>query len=212
VQLEKAWRLRAQASRNRATDFGSDASVPQWIRVQHKRLESHAYESAGSHSLPLPVGGHTSDGEKLPSDIAERVAVEYQHDIRTIRRFLQIRTVDIARTVEHLSALQLTVAEEANERGIVIESNPSSNWLIGGLENHVEVPAVRWLDAAREPIGRVAFTINPDDPTVFATSVENEYFMVFSAAVHSARSLSRVQCLREIDTIRERSLQSSFLD
>lgn len=224
VQLEKAWRLRALTSRNNAKEFQDDDSVPKWVRNQHQKFKSHGYESAGSHSLVLHVreiadpgittvaGAPAAPPERLPSDTAERIAIEYNHDIRTIRRFLKIKTIDTTQTVAHLVALQSAVAEEANNRGIVIESNPSSNWLIGGLDSHAELPAVRWLTTGEDEGDRVSFTINSDDPTVFASSIENEYFMVFSAAVHSARSLSRVECLREIASLRERSLHASFLD
>jgi adenosine deaminase len=214
VQLEKAWRMRASVSRNNAPDFGSEESVPQWIRRQHEQGQSVPIEEGGAHSVIPQVRELVREKEHLPTDVAERIALEYQHDIRTIRRFLRIKTIDTTRMVERLRKLQDCVTEEANQRGIVIESNPSSNWLIGGLESHSEIPAVRWLTASggANERPRVAFTINPDDPAVFANSIENEYFMVFAAAVHSTRAMSRVDCLRELSEIRERSLQASFLD
>lgn len=212
VHLEKAWRLRAKASRNGAADFSSDQSVPQWVQNQHKLHIGQKYDFAGSHSLVMQIRDIANADEIVPADTAERISIEYLHDIRTIQRFLKIRTIDTSHAVKSFVNLQNLVIEEANSRGIVIESNPSSNWLISGLESHSEIPAVRWLTQQNERQDGVAFTINPDDPTVFANSIENEYFMVFSAAVHSARALSRVECLREIAILRERSLQASFLD
>lgn len=212
VQLEKAWRMRATAKKLGGEKFNSDSSIPRWIKIQHERSKSVEYMQAASHSLTPQVREICGPDDDVPRDVSERVALEYQYDIRTIRRFLQIRTIDTTHAVEHLAKLQSAVASEINQRGIVVESNPSSNWLIGGLESHSETPAVRWLIGEREDSAKVAFTINPDDPTVFASSIENEYFMVFSSAVHSIRAMSRVECLRYISEIRERSLEASFLD
>jgi hypothetical protein len=82
VQLEKAWRMRANTGRNGASKFSSDASVPEWIRKQHERFNSQGYETVASHSLVPQVRDLVEANVAVPSDTAERIALEYREYTR----------------------------------------------------------------------------------------------------------------------------------
>lgn len=216
--LWESWRRRGD---NPPTDSQGQFvnHVPEWIKAQGTLL--YAGENApdahiGAHSyvpsaatlqqlskVPLPT-------RELPRDQAERVLLEYLYDRRTIVREIELEVVETAGELPYLVRLQEIVRSLIKSRGITVESNPSSNWLIGGLERLYDAPAVQWT--LRHP--DFPITINPDDPTVFATSIENEYFYVFSCLLKGTDDvpgLSRLEALERIRKLREHGLASSFL-
>ena len=65
--------------------------------------------------------------------------------------------------------------EMIERRGIIVESNPSSNLAAGGARLPESLPGVRI--AARN--GGIGIALGTDDPGVFATNIEQEYALFF---------------------------------
>lgn len=98
-----------------------------------------------------------------------------------------------------------------NRRDLVIESNPTSNWIVGGLKSTIETPACRWL-LSDLPL---KFTINIDDPAVFANSSDNEYYLVLSSIINycstSDYNIDESVYFR-LDQVRKLSIERSFIN
>ena len=108
------------------------------------------------------------------------------------------------------------------QKGLEIETNPSSNALIGTFKRYDKHPIVNWYndglttdfqDIADVPQIRVS--INTDDQGVFATYIENEYAFL-ALALEKLRDesgkpqYSRTMIYNWIDKIREMGLGQSF--
>lgn len=87
----------------------------------------------------------------------------------------------IAVTEKIQRGLQLDILD----KGLAIEANPSSNYLIGTFRSYDRHPIIQWynkqLTWEREELEscpQLDVTINTDDQAVFGTSLENEYALM----------------------------------
>jgi hypothetical protein len=215
--LEQAWLRRGDSFRVPNWKFADVESVPAWIRAQGAQIP-RGQSTRGTHSaVQIPaVKRKEADDVSLPEeyfapfDLADRILKEYLYDRNTIQRAVQIEMVDAVAEVEFIETLQRILSRMIVLKGITIESNPSSNWLIGGFEQMSDVPAVQWM--LQDP--DFPISINPDDPITFGTSPDNEYFFLYAALLKGdARNagLSREQALAIIRRLRERALETSFV-
>ena len=72
------------------------------------------------------------------------------------------------------------------------------------------IPCVQWLLTDRQ----IPFSINIDDPSVFGNTVENEYYLVFSAILKGSEGLKGVErerALELLNKVRLAGIESSFL-
>lgn len=234
--LQAAWRRRGEDFLRGAPKFGDETNIPSWIRLQGaimKKVEGdksrvgthnivpsineintvHEAYTANTTSISADPGGATKAAlgpGDWPRNQAERILLEYLYDRHTIHREIEMEPVQTLPDLPHIRQVQDILRGMVMSKGITIESNPSSNWLIGGFERLYDVPAVQW--ALNHP--SFPMTINPDDPATFSTSIENEYFFVFSSLLHGTDEvpgLSRLDALTRIRRIRELGLESSFL-
>ena len=86
------------------------------------------------------------------------------------------------RLIEAVAEVQKNMQYEIARRGIGIETNPSSNALIGTFKRYDKHPILGWynngLAIKHEDVLRVPqlqVSINTDDQGVFATYIKNEY-------------------------------------
>lgn len=84
-----------------------------------------------------------------------------------------------------IKKLQLAMQKEVAKLNIVIETNPTSNKLIGPIDNYIEHPIFNMynlhLEQDRDKImscPQLSVSINTDDLGVFGTSIENEYALL----------------------------------
>ena len=108
------------------------------------------------------------------------------------------------------SYLQELLLDKINNRGIIIETNPTSNLSIGEMKdlfNHY-IFNLNDLDINNKH-SRAMITINSDDPSVFNTNVSNEMSYIFYAL--QKKGFSREESLQWIDKVRNYGMQSSFL-
>lgn len=89
-------------------------------------------------------------------------------------------TPDYIRVVR---AMQDAIIGELTEKGIYIECNPSSNYLIGTFKQYKDHPIFRFNQYRMNVSNRnhVCVSINTDDMGVFDTSIENEYALIAAA-------------------------------
>ena len=109
------------------------------------------------------------------------------------------------------------------ECGLAIETNPSSNYLIGDLLSYDRHPIINFHNKRLtedlellEKCPQLDVTINTDDQTVFGTSLENEYALM-AVALEKARDdkgkllYKKDRIYDWLDEIRETGLSRSFL-
>ena len=102
--------------------------------------------------------------------------------------------------------------------GIAIETNPSSNYLIGTIQKYDEHPILRFNSRKLRPSDKnmsLHVSINTDDQGVFDTLLENEYALMALALKKSRNKdnklLYDIEDIYEwIDYVREMGLEQSF--
>jgi hypothetical protein len=134
--------------------------------------------AAGFPSGPLPL----VDKE----DFRLGLLVEYLTSPEVFRRGREIEWIDPAADGESLTAIQAGLRRRVADLGITVEVNPSSNLLIGDLQDLRRHPLWR----LRPPQGGddmppVSVCIGSDDPLTFATNLPEEYQLVQDALVSS---------------------------
>lgn len=217
--LVEAWLQRGMVT-CLGEDYKDEEAIPYWITLQGQIMKKEQRKK-GTHNvipnlemLELLALQYNIVYDKtkiqLPINEAERILHEYLYDMHTIDRFLDIKNIDTLDEIDSLKNIQETLIRLIKEKGITIESNPTSNWLIGGFERTADIPAVQWIFNNYD----LAFTINIDDPAVFGNSIENEYLLVYSNLIKGTESFkdySKIKALEKIDELRNNSIESSFL-
>lgn len=104
-------------------------------------------------------------------------------------------------------------------RGIAIETNPSSNYLIGTIEKYEEHPILRFNSRKLQTSygkNNLCVSINTDDQGVFDTLLENEYGLMAlalkKAVDENGNSLYDPEDIYEwIDYVRSMGIDQVFL-
>lgn len=217
--LLNSWLNRGNITHKRDILFKDENSIPDWIKLQGEVMKVCGRE--GCHSVVSSIESLQDICNKynipcnnkhiiLPEDEVDRILKEYLYDKHTIERFLKLTSVDMINEIKYLTRVQELLINIIKERNIVIESNPTSNWLIGGLDSFPDIPCIQWLLKNRQ----MPFSINIDDPSVFGNSIENEYYLVLSALLKGSEKIKGIEhdeALEILNKIRIIGIESSFL-
>ncbi len=126
--------------------------------------------------------------------------------------------------VDGIVKVQKAMQEFIAERGIGIEANPSSNYMISTMESYDEHPIVNLYNLGLvvdpkeiEACTQMHISINTDDKGVFWTSLENEYALMGCALEHvkdenGNKKYHKQMVYEWLDRIRENGDQQSFLE
>ena len=126
--------------------------------------------------------------------------------------------------IRAVKKIQLKMQEDICMLGIGIETNPSSNYLIGTFRRYDKHPIVGWYNYgltldfdAMQKCPQMQVSINTDDQGVFSTYIENEYAYLALALeksrnVQGAPLYKRTMILQWLDNIRKMGLSQSFND
>ncbi len=122
--------------------------------------------------------------------------------------------------------LQKCMQCDISERGIAIECNPSSNYLIGTFKDYIRHPIFTFNNKGLYPAfdprhnksnPRISASINTDDLGIFDTSLENEYALMACALERNNdycpedERLPLDNIYRWLDNIRENGINQSFI-
>lgn len=117
-----------------------------------------------------------------------------------------------------VNEIQDSMIGELVKKGICIETNPSSNYLIGTIEKYDQHPVFRFNSRKLKPAERnhaLCVSINTDDQGVFDTLLENEYALI-CLALRKAKDdkggqLYDVEDIYEwLDYVREMGMEQVF--
>ena len=114
---------------------------------------------------------------------------------------------------ELFKAVQKSVIKEVEQKGIYVETNPTSNLAIGELNSLMDLSIVnlnsKGLIDDRNIENEVLATVNSDNPVIFNTNCENEHAYVYHALNY--RGFSKERVLRWIEKVRQTGMDSSFI-
>jgi len=108
------------------------------------------------------------------------------------------------------------------KKNIAIETNPTSNFLIGPIEKYIDHPISKWYNLGLEidpdkinDSPQLSVSINTDDSGIFSTSLENEYALMAIALEKEKDDCGNpkykpAMIYDWLDRIREMGLQQSF--
>ena len=124
--------------------------------------------------------------------------------------------------VKAVSELQKVLRKEIADCGIAIETNPSSNVLIGTFRQYEKHPMLQFFNKGLtrdsdviEACPQIPISVNTDDQGVFSTSLENEYALI-ACALESVSDVmgnplyKKSDIYEWLDNIREMGNEQSF--
>lgn len=122
--------------------------------------------------------------------------------------FVQVNT-----NVEFYKELQRSLIKKVERMGVYVETNPTSNTVIGDIPSIFDHPIIRLnnrgLNIPNSTESCVLVSINSDDPVVFSTHVENEISYIYYSLLNAG--CRREEALEWIDKIRRHGIDSSFI-
>lgn len=126
-------------------------------------------------------------------------------------KYSQIALVPIAqKEAEVYREIQEALLKKVEQRGIYVETNPTSNLTIGEFFDFREHPIFRMNSGSGgKESHHVLVTVNSDDPAVFNTNVENELAYIYYAAEYSG--YAKEEILQWLDKIRQNGMDESFI-
>ena len=138
--------------------------------------------------------------DKKPNKNVQEIYELYQTNKQVranYKKVLKIDKNDISKEeLKIWEALQDKMINELAVKGIIIETNPSSNVFVSAIDSYKYHPIFRFYPPKQEllkkgkkfnkfnqRIGRIAVTINSDDPAIFVTTLQNEYRTIKNVAI-----------------------------
>lgn len=151
------------------------------------------YQRDKAYTAPMEVNAVNFE---YPIDFAVRKKPEpamlyysYHYDVK-VRREGQ-KKIDVKVSLDYVKGVELVqkaMQREIAARGIAIESNPSSNYLIGTFKRYEEHPIIKFFNNGltknyEELVAcpQIWTSINTDDQGVFDIKLENEYALLARA-------------------------------
>lgn len=225
--------LRASGKKNKAVGrnlvFDIHAYYDAWkLRGDDPQLYEKGYfEKRNEKFTPFEVNAVNSG---FPRDFNIREVPEaaiiyhlYHYD-ENVRREGK-KEIDIKVTEDYIKGVELVqkaMQREVAMRGIAIETNPSSNCMIGTFKRYDEHPIIKFynkeltLDTkALEESPQIWVSVNTDDQGIFGVKLENEYALLARALEKKQDEegepvYQKAKIYEWLDKIREMSLSQSF--
>ncbi|MEO5330815.1 MAG: hypothetical protein H7839_02220 [Magnetococcus sp. YQC-5] len=144
---------------------------------------------------------------EMNDDDAKKIRFMELYDLTVRRRRNKIiRSPDIFRDLSpSIEAAQESIMRKIAKLGVVIEFNPSSNFITGGMETLAYHPYFKYQKVLD---GKLRATINCDDPGTFGTRIENEFSCIFHALIN--QNHTREEALSVLNAMRKTANDYSF--
>lgn len=124
-------------------------------------------------------------------EMPDIVLMYYHYHFNSAARKMGEKTIQKKVNQDYIRAVQKIqefMQRDIAARGISIETNPSSNYLIGTFRKYAKHPIIRFFNRGltadleeMQSCPQIAVSINTDDQGVFSTSLENEYALIACA-------------------------------
>lgn len=108
-------------------------------------------------------------------------------------------------------AVQDHMRDKVQTSGIYVETNPTSNLIVGDICGWADHPITNLNNhnLSAMPTSSILISINSDDPLLFNTNVENELALVYHTLIY--QGISREDVLDWMDKVRQYGMDSSFI-
>ena len=111
---------------------------------------------------------------------------QYHFNSKIKQAGAQIKQFEISHAyIELVEAVQFNMMHELKNKNIAIETNPTSNYLIGTFKKYAKHPITKFFNLGLEldheklkNCPQLSVSINTDDQGIFSTSLENEYALM----------------------------------
>jgi len=163
------------------------------------------------------------DGLRRRREIS-RLYFEYHYNPLVKNKGAEMKQFEVTKAYSRLvSAVQECMMQYVVQRNLYIETNPTSNILIGTIEKYKDHPIKRWYNLGLETdhnkiqeCPQISVSINTDDAGIFSTTLENEYALMAIALEkekdENGQPLYKPAMIYDwLDRIREMGLQQSFI-
>lgn len=110
-------------------------------------------------------------------------------------------------TIENYKKIQEIMIKKVGDRQIVVETNPTSNLIIGEFKSFEDYYITNLSSPEKE---KVIVTINTDDPVIFDTRINNEYALIYDIIMRKGKYSSK-EVIEWLNKIRKNSLDYSFI-
>ncbi|THF53133.1 hypothetical protein E6C50_02710 [Flavobacterium supellecticarium] len=154
-----------------------------------------------------------------------RLYYEYHYNPSVKNKGNEIKQFEITDGyIKLVEAVQKCMVECILQRNIAIETNPTSNYLIGPISKYIQHPIIKWHNLGLEYDHRkisespqISVSINTDDAGIFSTSLENEYALMAIALEKEKDENGKPKYNKSmiydwIENVRKMGLEQSFLD
>ena len=147
----------------------------------------------------------------------------YHYDIDSKKRGAEIDELKVdSEYISLVKKVQKKMQKYVANKGIMIECNPSSNYLIGTIGRYDKHPIITFNNLeleinedAKKNCPQLSVSINTDDQGVFDTLLCNEYAIMAAALerktdANGHRVYTASQVYRYLDSVRRMGLEQSF--
>ena len=190
-------------------DVYAPEELVHFVRLLHceRELRAAGFPDRPGHGSAgaVRLGG---DGEDRPRTLLRKYlrSTEVWHKGRALKT---IALRDLSHELDALRALQNALRRTVGTSGLAVEVNPSSNLLIGDLGRIDEHPIWRLRPVRRsDDIPPLSVCIGSDDPLTFATTLPQEYQLLFDTIVLSGGS--HEEALGWLEQAREAGMRGRF--
>lgn len=149
----------------------------------------------------------------------------YHYDEQSKLRGREVEVIKITEDyMDLVEQIQKKMQFYVAGRGIMIECNPTSNYLIGTINRYDKHPITAFnnlnleiCEAEKQVCAQLSVSINTDDQGVFDTLLSNEYALMSAALEQKTDENGKPvytasQVYQYIDSVREMGLEQSFLE
>lgn len=154
-----------------------------------------------------------------------RLFFEYHYNPNVKNKGHEMKQFEITSSyIKLVTDVQKAMMHYIASKNISIETNPTSNFLIGPIKRYIEHPILNWYNLGLETdpakiqeSPQLSVSINTDDAGIFSTSLENEYALMAIALEKEKDENGKpkykpAMIYDWLDRIREMGLQQSFLN
>jgi hypothetical protein len=195
------------------TTASEAAAIQQWLDRTSSVAEDHADARRQRHDPALIAAWVRRLGRQATPTLgaSHPLVARYLADREVARRGqIVVRVESSEGELQFLKAAQRWLRVLIASRQITIESNPSSNLLVGDFQSFPELATFRMhpLPSQKSETATLSLSINTDDPLTFATNLGNEYEYMFAALLRA--NIPSEEALAWINSVRECGVRSRF--
>ncbi len=203
---------------NLLLDIYNESNLDTYNYFQSWKLRGDAPELY-LHSSETTTSLLESDNYKINNNISNSIRsipkcrelyykYHYNHEVKVKGNKKDVFIVD-EKYIELVKSIQYEMQKLVKSLGIMIESNPSSNYLIGTIDKYEQHPIFTFFDIDSSKESNISVSINTDDQGVFETSLQMEYSLL-ALSLQKTQKYDEQRILRFIDEIRRCSLEQVF--